>query len=606
MRCSSTRDSVAIKKIIIIFAEKYTFYHPQIINAMKKKTLLLTMLMGIAGVMVAQNIPSSIIEVNNVRGNILGTGNVFSNVLSNNLTWEVPKDSGNSTLFQYSLWIGGVDENDSLHLAANKYNQAGRDYWMGPLAPGLGTIDDATEQQFEHIWNLTRSQIDEFISNHGQAGYEIPEDILTWPAHGPQGYAENLAPFVDVNGDEHYNPADGDYPDIMGDQCLFFIFNDSYANHTESSGGKLGLEVHAMVYAYDAPDDEALNNTVFFHYELFNRSSNTYFGTYVGVWNDWDIGDGWNDFAGCNVRLGSFYGYNATSDDNVYGTNLPVQACTILGGPFFDADGIDNLGYNGDCESSNASFAYSTVNFDNGIIDDERFGLSRYMVQSNSNDAAMGDPTDAIGFYNVLRGLWANGTKPQYGGNGFSGADVVGPNCNFLFPGDSDPCNYGTSGVLPNGGYNVDGHYWTEEGEGNPYSDRRGLGITGPFTFQPSDMQPLDFAMTTVWASDRTSALDRLEEIVSQVITKYIDDYNLAAIDEYPEQGESLLKVYPNPSEGVVMIEGTGKLTIVNALGQQVLTRDIDGQTTLSLPSGLYLIQMQNEKGAYVNKLVVK
>lgn len=573
---------------------------------MKKKTLLLTMLMGIAGIMVAQEIPTSIIEVNNVRGNILGTGNVFSNVVGNNLTWEVPKDSGMSTLFQYSLWVGGVDESDNLHLAANRYNQVGRDYWMGPLTLGSATTNDAVEQEFEHIWNLTRTQIDDFISNHGQAGYDIPEDILTWPAHGPEGYAENLAPFVDANNDGRYNPEDGDYPDIMGDQCLFFIFNDSYANHTESSGDKLGLEVHAMVYAYDAPDNEALNNTVYFHYELFNRSSNTYFGTYVGVWNDWDIGDGWNDYAGCNVKLGTCYGYNATDTDDTYGENPPVQACTILGGPFFDADGIDNSGYNGDCESSNYSYAYSTVNFDNGIIDDERFGLSRYMVQSNSNNEAMGDPTEATGYYNVLRGLWADGTRPRYGGNGLSGGQVVGPECNFLFPGNSDPCNYGTAGELPNGGFNVDGHYWTEEGEGNNYSDRRGLGIAGPFTFEPGTMQPLDFAMTTVWASGRASALDRLEEIIGHVIAQYLEDYNVAAVGEHSEQGESLLKVYPNPSEGAVMIEGTGKLTVMNTLGQQVLIRDIDGQTTLNLSSGLYLIRMENETGTYVSKLVVK
>lgn len=562
------------------------------------------MLMGITGIMAAQNIPTSVIEVNNVRGNILGTGNIFSNMLSNNLTWEVPKDSGNSTLFQYSLWIGGVDENNSLHLAANRYNQVGRDYWMGPLTLESATTTDAVEQEFEHIWNITRTQIDDFISHHGQAGYEIPEDILTWPAHGPQGYAENLAPFVDVNGDAHYNPADGDYPDIMGDQCLFFIFNDSYANHTESGGNKLGLEVHAMVYAYDAPDDEALNNTVYFHYELFNRSSNTYFGTYVGIWNDWDIGDGWNDYAGCNVKLNTYYGYNATTSDNVYGTNLPVQTCTILGGPFIDADEIDNLGYNGDCETSNTDYGYSTVNFNNGIVDDERFGLSHFMVQSNSSNAAIGDPTDTIGYYNVLRGLWANGTKPQYGGNGHSGADVVGPACNFLFPGDSDPCNYGTYGELPNGGFNVNDNYWTEEY--NAPSDRRGIGTMGPFTFESGTMQPLDFSMTTIWASDRASALDRLEEVIGHVISQYLEDYDLVAVNEHFEQEESLMEVYPNPSEGAVMIEGTGKLTIVNALGQQVLARSVNGQTTLNLPSGLYFIRLENERGTCVNKLVVK
>ena len=90
---------------------------------MNKRTLLLLMLMGIAGFATAQQIPTSIIDVNNVRGNILGTGNVFSNLLGNSLTWEVPKDSGKSPLFQYALWLGGVDQDGQLHLAATRFNQ---------------------------------------------------------------------------------------------------------------------------------------------------------------------------------------------------------------------------------------------------------------------------------------------------------------------------------------------------------------------------------------------------------------------------------------------------------------------------------------------------
>ena len=97
-----------------------------------------------------------------------------------------------------------------------------------------------------------------------------------------------------------------------------------------------------------------------------------------------------------------------------------------------------------------------------------------------------------------------------------------------------------------------------------------------------------------------------MESVIEGVITKYLDDYNLVSVNEHPEQGESLLKVYPNPSDGAVMIEGTGKLIVVNTLGQQILSRDIDGQTTLTLPSGLYFVRMETETGVYVNKLVVK
>jgi hypothetical protein len=68
----------------------------------------------------------------------------------------------------------------------------------------------------------------------------------------------------------------------------------------------------------------------------------------------------------------------------------------------------------------------------------------------------------------------------------------------------------------------------------------------------------------------------------------------------------TLLSVYPNPSEGDAIVEGTGKLLVINALGQQILSRDIDDQTTLTLPAGLYFIRLENGNGVSVNKLVVK
>lgn len=566
---------------------------------MKKNVLLFAMLLGILGLAQAQDVPSSMIDINNVRGRVLGTGNAVSAANFNDLSWEVPKGSGNSSLFQYSLWVGAKDINDQLHIAAHRYNQVGRDYWMGPLRIFGGSIDEETEYEFEHIWNVTRAQIDDFIANHGSADYVIPEDILTWPAHGPEGYAENLAPFVDVNDDGLYNPLDGDYPNIPGDQCLFFIFNDNYSNHTETGGSALKLEVQAMVYAFDAPENEYINNTVFFHYDLINRSTRHYLSTYVGIWNDWDIGNGNDDYVGCDVRLGTCYGYNAEAMDDNYGDNPPVQLCILLAGPYMDADGIDNPGYSGDCDGLNN---YNYVNFGNGIVNDERLGLSGFMVQSNGFDA-MSDPTTAEEYFGIFKGRWLDGSKVMYGGDGYN--MTVGPVCNFMFPGDSDPCNFGTNGVLPNGGYNVNGKYWTEMEAGNQPNDRRGLAVTGPFLFRPEASHPLDFAMTTVWKSDTQSALDRIEAAVEEVRNKFEDSDFLTVAENVSSHGD-LLKVYPNPTEGAFTVEGTGRLTVVNALGQQMLTRDIDGQTTLNLPAGLYFVRVTNEKGYSVSKLLVK
>ena len=86
-----------------------------------------------------------------------------------------------------------------------------------------------------------------------------------------------------------------------------------------------------------------------------------------------------------------------------------------------------------------------------------------------------------------------------------------------------------------------------------------------------------------------------------------IDDVTLyRTYDGLTDNTTAVLPVYPNPSEGPVIIEGTGKLVVTNALGQQMLTRDIDNQTTLTLPCGLYFIRLENKEGVSVNKIVVK
>ena len=504
---------------------------------MKKKRLLLLLVMCATSLAsMAQLPPISHVETNNVRATILGNGTCFlpqQPVYSEEWgehngcpTWEVPQGSGKETLYQHALWLGGLDANDSLHLAAFRYGQIGEEYWSGPLKTTDASIDLMTALKYHHVWNLTRAEIEQFIAHHGDAGYQIPEDILTWPAHGEEGYAENMAPFVDVNGDGRYNPEDGDYPDIKGDQCLFFIFNDSWTAHTESGGTPLGLEVQAMVYAFDAPDDEALNNTIFFNYKLFNRSSFDYHEVYLGLWNDWDIGYSRDDYVGCDVRRGSCFGYNATSIDGqgqpwAYGDNPPVQVCTVLAGPYMEADGRDNPAFTGDCETLFDAthpldkYAYNGFNFGNGIADDERLGLCGFMYFNNS--PIYGDPDAAQDYYNYMRSLWKNGSHLQYGGNGYAGEQAVGPDCNFMFPSDSDPCNFGTNGVAPNDGYNMEGKYWTEEQSGQTPYDRRGLATVGPFSFGSGTMQELDYAMVTVWRNDNLSALERKGVIIDHI-----------------------------------------------------------------------------------------
>ena len=68
------------------------------------------------------------------------------------------------------------------------------------------------------------------------------------------------------------------------------------------------------------------------------------------------------------------------------------------------------------------------------------------------------------------------------------------------------------------------------------------------------------------------------------------------------EQSSVAFKVYPNPSSGIFTVEGTGILRIANVLGQEIITKEIDGNTAIELPQGIYFVQMNGT----VQKIVVE
>ena len=58
------------------------------------------------------------------------------------------------------------------------------------------------------------------------------------------------------------------------------------------------------------------------------------------------------------------------------------------------------------------------------------------------------------------------------------------------------------------------------------------------------------------------------------------------------EQHTQAFKVYPNPTSGVFTVEGTGTLTVMNTLGQTVLTREITGKESVELPRGMWFVKL--------------
>ncbi|RLD52660.1 MAG: hypothetical protein DRJ05_17240, partial [Bacteroidetes bacterium] len=223
------------------------------------------------------------IDANNIDATFFAYGLHFWGG-DDRLGFEVPKGSSNHTLFSFSLWAAGLDDNNELHLAAEKYRQDGDDYQPGPVSDVYG-LDYCN--QWNRIWKLDREQIQYHKEHWWESGYMPIEPIESWPAHGDAsvGQAADLAPYNDVNNNNIYDPENGDFPAIPGEQALFFIFNDD-KTHWESEGEKLGIEIHGMVYSFDCPQDSAFNNSIFLDYKIINRSDNDYHDFYAGSFTD--------------------------------------------------------------------------------------------------------------------------------------------------------------------------------------------------------------------------------------------------------------------------------------------------------------------------------
>ena len=74
---------------------------------------------------------------------------------------------------------------------------------------------------------------------------------------------------------------------------------------------------------------------------------------------------------------------------------------------------------------------------------------------------------------------------------------------------------------------------------------------------------------------------------------------DIESIDEY----STCISIYPNPSTGIVSIEGDGVVSITNISGQEVLSKEIIGKEMIMLDKGIYFIRFNDRM---TQKLIVK
>ena len=144
-------------------------------------------------------------NLRNVRTIILDRGDAAWDA-ANNAKFEVPKNSGKSTIFCSNLWIGGIDDNGSLHQAAMTYRQFGSDFWPGTLDTITGLADSINAGKYDRVWKINKVDVQHFrwayqngLVQNGT--YTPPENFISWPVSEQGNYSKNLAPFFDNNSD---------------------------------------------------------------------------------------------------------------------------------------------------------------------------------------------------------------------------------------------------------------------------------------------------------------------------------------------------------------------------------------------------------------------
>lgn len=415
-------------------------------------------------------LPSSSVQldINNVRCLIHNGGDMWWDLV-NNPRYEIPKVPPGvpaiHSMFAHAVWVGGLDAAGRLRLAAQTYRQSGTDYFAGPLSL-QATTDAATCQQWDRHFVITRQEINAF-----RAAYQADPNnlnlgnypnVASWPAiNTTPGFDRFLAPFVDVNGDGDYTPAAGDYPDVLGDMAIWWVYNDKGNVHTETGAPSIGLEIQALAFAFSTTDQ--INNMTFYRYRIINRGTLSLTQAYMGVWVDSDLGFYSDDYVGCDTARGLGFCYNGDNYDdppNGYGSNPPAIGTDFFRGPRGDNGQLMKM----------TNFAYYENDF-----------------------SVRGNPSNPIHFYNYMRSIWKDGSPMiANGGNAYGG---VGPVTNYVYTGY--PGGAAQASACP---FNPPAPGWDEASAGNSPFDRRYLQSAGPFTLQPGAVDTIVIGVP--WARD--------------------------------------------------------------------------------------------------------
>ncbi|MFK7903972.1 MAG: T9SS type A sorting domain-containing protein [Chitinophagales bacterium] len=510
------------------------------------------------------------LDINNVKARYWASGDMWFNPTEGQNYYEVPKGSGIHPFFVFDLWVSAIDEMGRKRTDFQYYaGRAKNTYFPGPLND-IGDTFPETCNNYDRVWKINKSTIDDFKKG---LLTEIPTDMLEWPArnnpHISFSPEEDLAPFVDVNGDNNYNPEDGDYPNILGDQALWWAFNDKGGYGSPFAEKTVQMDGQCMAYAYNSIPK--LQNHTFYKYTLANKSTLKLDSVMVGMSFDACLGQFNDDYVGCDTLRDLGIMYNADEIDGQYKENPPIMGVKLLKG-----------------------------------LQKEDGTFSNMHTFWNREPAfhVWGFPETYDHAFNGLRGISKNGRKMTYGEGLSSG---LPPYTRYMYP--SDP---------------TDLNGWSECSQDKPAGDRRMFMSTGPTTLQHLEKTTFNFAV--LWVQEDIEypcpsfapiqeAADYVQDLFDNGLITNIEEKTTST------NSKSSLHIFPNPAttNTVLTLEQNtnqafqeGTLQLFDSLGQLVKSVDLKekqhNELALSeLQFGVYFYRLQWEKGEIENgKLMIQ
>ncbi|MBR9922057.1 MAG: T9SS type A sorting domain-containing protein [Bacteroidetes bacterium] len=508
-----------------------------------QKALLLFLVFPAFQIQAQQWSASATLDVNNVAADVR-IGDLWFN--GSDGKYIVPKDDINpkTSIFAGGLWYGGLDPGGALKVAASTYSENA--FFAGPLDPATGSTDEDSVEDWDRMFEITSSALALHIQDYNDNGVidgPVPANVLGWPGYGNPEFEsihafelpdQELAPFVDRDGDGIYEPMEGDFPKMKGEKAIWWVFNDVGTVGPQFTVAQ--FEFHAMAFAYSSSEDY-LNNTTFYDFKIINRAIEDIDSLKVGLWIDADLGCYTDDYIGCSPENDLAYAYNADDFDedcivNGYGESIPVVGFKMLKG-MEDETGTGP-------------------------------GFSNFMYYSNPNlpgvPPAQGDPNYDLEHYHLLNSTWLDGTPLTQLGDGYNPFSGLPP-----YPYAYD-------------GADLNGTPWTQCGFEVDPGDHRMIMSSGGVLMEPGDARYFSFAV--IWSQDVNYPCPDLTDFFAmsnQVADFYenIGDGLFSGAQEVLPDA-AFAELAPNPATHVIRISASSpedlieRIEFFDAAGQQI------------------------------------